>query len=104
MAIGPRLKASIVEKGLVPSDRALWIHLDHPTLGKTRILAIYAPNGRRQRAALWHELDDTIDNKRIWIVTGDFNNVEESADRRGGSGRIMSGVELRALHHFKRKF
>lgn len=48
LAIGPRLKASIIDKGFVPSGSTIWVHLDHPTLGKLGVLVVYAPNHRRE--------------------------------------------------------
>lgn len=45
-AIGPRLSPSITARGTTPSERAAWVHLDHPTLGKLGVLVAYTPNGR----------------------------------------------------------
>lgn len=98
------MKASIIAKGCLPSGRVVWVHLDHPTLGKLGVLALYALNGQILRADMWHELADNLDNKMNWIVAGDFNNVEEAFDRRGGSGRILNRQELHAWRKFKRKF
>lgn len=63
LAVRPRLQTSITKRGQAPSGRVVWVNLDHLTLGKLSILAIYAPNGRQHRAELWHELVDKLDCK-----------------------------------------
>lgn len=68
LAIGPRLRASITKKGIIPPERAVWVHIDHPTLGQLGILAVYAPNGKCERAVVWHELADLLDNKRDYVL------------------------------------
>lgn len=65
---------------------------------------MYAPNEEPLRKDLWHELADNLDKNRQWIMAGDFNMVEESINRKGGSGRILRGAEKRASTMLKRKW
>lgn len=89
MAISPQLNFVVVASGTVPSDRAAWAHLDHPILGPIGILSIYTPNGSTKRRHFWHELVDTLDTQRRWIIGGDFNMVEASTDRKGGLAKWL---------------
>lgn len=72
--------------------------MDHPQMGRIGIIAIYAPKFYHERASLWHELADTLDKSRSWILAGDFNMVESCTDHKGGSSAILNGIELRVWH------
>lgn len=85
LAIGPKLINFIADNGIVPSGMVAWAHIDHLELGNFGILSLYAPNGSTKRGRFWHELADTLDPQRTWIIGGDFNMVEKATDRRGGS-------------------
>lgn len=88
------MRSYVVAKGIIQSERAVWVHLDHPQMGRIGIAAVYAPNKHPERKALWHKLADTLDKSRQWILGGDFNMVEESMDCKGGSSKILNGGEL----------
>lgn len=102
MVVGPSLRGLIVARGITPLGRAMWVHMDHPQMGWIGIIAIYAPNESRLRADLWHELANTLDKSKTWILAGDFNMVECIFDRKGGLGKILNGAELRAWHRLER--
>lgn len=97
------MRQFVTDKGIVPSGRAAWAHLEHPALDKMGILAVYAPNKPHLRTNLWNELADSIDKKRKWVVSRDFNMVEDALDRKGGSSRVVNGSEKKTRKQFVRK-
>lgn len=86
IAVGPKHKGYITNKGIAASGRAVWVHLDLPNCGQVGVLALYAPNDYRERTALWHKLTHLLDKNRPWVIAGDFNMVVSIGDRKGGSG------------------
>lgn len=64
--LGLRLKASTTDRGIIPSQCTIWVHIDHPPLGNIGILEIYALNGKCERVVVWHKLAYLMDNKRDW--------------------------------------
>lgn len=40
LAVGPSLKCHVVAKGIVQSKRAVWMHVDHPQLGRIGLLSL----------------------------------------------------------------
>ncbi|KAF8993826.1 hypothetical protein BDQ17DRAFT_1331442 [Cyathus striatus] len=49
-----------------------------------KILNVYAPNQKPEQLAFWQKIKDNLDNRRIPkpdIILGNFNIVEDSADR-----------------------
>lgn len=103
LALIPRLSKMVTAKGVVLFQHAVWAHLEHPKMGKIGILAIYAPNGTNERRALWHELADSMDKHRQWMLAEDYNMVESIEDLKGGSGRVLRGPEKNAWTRLKRK-
>lgn len=89
LAFGSKWHQYFTTTGILQSDKACWAHFEHPQLGRFSVLAVYAPNKDSKRAELWHEIVDGMDPHQKWFFVGDFNNVEESVDRRGGSGRVL---------------
>lgn len=57
----------------------------------------------RHQTALWQELAGTLDKHRPWFFAGDLNMVESLDDRKGGSGRILQGVEKHAWEKLCRR-
>lgn len=104
LAIGPRLKSCVTLNGSLPSGKAVWTHIEHPELGRIGVVAIYAPNNKDARAALWSELSETLDPSRPWVFAGDYNMIERPQDRKGGSGKLVEGPEKQKWLHLKRKF
>lgn len=45
---------------------------------------VYASNCQYKRQVLWNDLRAVIPNREAWLVSGDFNNVLFSYERRGG--------------------
>lgn len=105
MAIGPSFHSYIIDKGITMLGRAVWAHFNHPQLGKIGGVIVYAPNNHKQREALWNELSlIMLDKCKPWVIVGDYNMIDAQGDRKGGSGKILKGVERRAWNHFKRRF
>jgi exonuclease III len=107
MAIGPRLRPCILNKGMLPSKRGLWFTFDHPTLGIFGILSVYAPTGtdsRRERTELWNEIFHVIPNHLAWILVGDLNMIDQILDQQGGIPHTVLGREKRAWSHLLGRF
>lgn len=102
LAIGPSMRNYISTRGITNSSRAVWIHIEHPQLGNFGVVAVYAPNNHRQREALWNELSSTLDKRKPWVIARDFNMVEAQGDRKGGTGKILRGVEKRTWNCFRK--
>jgi hypothetical protein len=59
MAVGPRLRPSILDKGILASKRGVWFIFNHPKLGQFGIINVYAPtgnNGPKELTELWKEI------------------------------------------------
>lgn len=51
-----------------------------------KITAVYRPNQRDRRAALWNEILEINDHYNLlWVIGGDFNVVIFLEEREGGS-------------------
>lgn len=60
LAIGTRMRGFVIAKGILPSGKACWAHLDHPKLGRIGVLAVYAlmshtiePDSGRRLLIVW---------------------------------------------------
>jgi hypothetical protein len=52
----------------------------------------YAPNASLDRCSLWDWIASSLPAAE-WVIGSDFNMVEWSGDRDGGSGSIISSME-----------
>lgn len=100
----PRLCNYITARGITNFGKAIWIHIKHPQLRNKGVVVVYASNNRRQCEALWNELSNSLDKRRPWVIARDYNMVESQGDKKGGTGKILRGVEWHAWNHFKRRF
>lgn len=57
----------------------IWAHLDHPNLGRIGALVVYAPNSKKDRAKLWHDLSkqEQIFYKAVVINAWGFQNLSD---------------------------
>ena len=56
---------------------------------------LYASNSASERADLWLSLSDYADLADCWLVGGDFNMIEDVADRLGVAGTTILGREAK---------
>ena len=56
---------------------------------------LYAPNSAVERAKLWLSLFDYVSLADCWLVGGDFNMIEDVADRMEGIATTISGWEAK---------
>ena len=63
---------------------------------KVSICNLYASNFAAERAQFWRHLRRVLTATNIshWCLAGDFNMLEDPADRTGGRGRTIYGQEL----------
>lgn len=65
ISVGPCLIPSIVGRGILPSNQAVWFVSYHPKLGKFGTLNVYAPTrpkGYGGCTLLWHKIFRTFSN------------------------------------------
>lgn len=103
LVIRNRLRSSIIDEGILPSQRVVWVKLQNEKIGTLGILGVYGPNETPNRARLWKELLNTLDFSISWIVLGDFNMIECSEEQRGGNYSTILGDEKHAWFHLLRR-
>jgi hypothetical protein len=65
------------------------------------VLNVYAPHTAQERIRLWQELRRVLLGDCKWVACGDWNFVEEGADKSTRGGRILTGMELFEFNAFK---
>lgn len=104
MAVGPRLQKTITNKGILPNGHRVRFTFDHAILGRFGIIPVYAPHTTHDRKLLWEELALQLDPTYSWMLVGDFNMVELSANQIGGQMRLVIGKECVAWRNLKSQF
>jgi endonuclease/exonuclease/phosphatase family metal-dependent hydrolase len=103
LIIHPQLAPYIKEEGRLPSSRRAWAKIEHPRWGSLAFLAVYEPNGKTARKALWSEMAKELCHKTRWIICGYFNMMEFNSDHKGGAASTIQGGEKKAWLILKRK-
>lgn len=63
------------------------------------ILNVYAPNQTGSRVQFWSMLEPSLPEADMWCLGGDFNMIEDAADRTGGSMTTIQSSELGSWEH-----
>lgn len=87
--LSPKWANKVLRWGQSPCARAVWVIIKVEV--EFGICSIYAPNDYRERVELWNWLSSLEDIP--WFIGGDFNMIEHSQDKRGGSKFEWKGVE-----------
>jgi hypothetical protein len=93
LAISTNLSQFKLNKGMIESQRAVWITHDHPRMGKIGLLGIYAANSTADQELLWQEIKDSIENSYKWIFLGNFNMIDAASNCKGGAIKLVIGAE-----------
>lgn len=93
MWIAPRLTHLVTSSGYSRCGRALWVLLHSTPGGDIAVLSVYASTSARERCQLWAELLDRLPKQYRWVLTSDWNFVEEPADKSNLCGRLVSDEE-----------
>ncbi|KAL3676801.1 hypothetical protein R1sor_026749 [Riccia sorocarpa] len=93
IAVNPSFAPFIVNNGVLPLERGLWLHIDTHDGRRLGFAAIYAPHTSTERSQLWAALQTSLDPSRKWILAGDFNMIIDRADQAGGNPKPIAGEE-----------
>jgi hypothetical protein len=91
--VSPYLKHMIVSSRSVRDNQAMWVTLSGTSVGKIGILNVYAPNISKAQGRLWDNLAFTLDPSHAWMMEGDWNMTENSANKFRGCGQTLSQLE-----------
>lgn len=87
------------------NDRVQWIRFKGLEGGHIGILDIYASNLASERGATWNEMSQSLLVDCRWIITGDFNLMENPLDRSTSlCNRFMGLKEDLAWTNIKNKY
>lgn len=95
--IAEHLTSSITDHGVLYPGRAQYITIKLSQDLTIGIINVYGFNLTGPRAMLWNHLARTDLPDAHWIIAGDFNNIEQTSDKQGGSSKTsISRRELEA--------
>ena len=83
------------EVNFIPFDKPI----GKPIFGQSN-MNLYAPNFASERAGLCLTLSDYVSLADCWMVGGDFNMIEDVADRMRGTTTTISGWEAKCWDYF----
>jgi exonuclease III len=97
MVLSERMATSITQHGVLYPGRAQYATFQLSTNLHIGILNVYGYSDTGPRAALWNHLAQVQLPEAKWILAGDFNNIEQSRDKQGGSSKTsISRREMEA--------
>ncbi|KAG0595095.1 hypothetical protein M758_UG138900 [Ceratodon purpureus] len=95
--LSPRLSPCIQAYGIILPGRAQYVTLRLAPDMIIGIINVYAHNYTGSRVRLWNTIREFDLPEADWILTGDFNMIEDLEDKRGGTDSIGQGhLELQA--------
>lgn len=87
----------VIHHGILYPGRAQYVILNISPRLQIGILNVYGFSHTGPRAMLWNHLAQVNLPEATWILAGDFNNIENSIDKQGGSSKTsISSRELEA--------
>lgn len=99
LAIQGKLRDHIIEQGMLPSQRAIWVKINDPCAGKIGVLGISAPIEAPNCTLLERGIFSKLDFTFKWFAIGDFNMIEHFDDQRKVNQTMINGEEKRAWRH-----
>jgi exonuclease III len=92
-----RLAQVVTNHGVLYPGRAQYVTLNLSARLHLGIINVYGFSNTGARAMLWNHIAQVDLPDAIWIVAGDFNNIEQAQDKQGGSNTTsISTRELEA--------
>lgn len=85
IVLSERVAASVTHHGILYPGRAQFVTLRLSSALHLGIINVYGFSHTGPRAMLWNHLANTPLPEAQWILAGDFNNIEHSRDKQGGS-------------------
>lgn len=83
----------MVSTGTDPEGRYIWVQIQTDT-EVVGFCSIYAPCNLRERKRLWKRLQEHLNDSLRWTLGGDYNFIEDSADKLGGTFRAQTTVSM----------
>ncbi len=93
IAVQDKYKSWITQKQVIIPGRAQYM-VFQDEVNSWGLLNVYAPNHVSARIKFWQDILQALPQVDNWCVAGDFNMLEDPADRCGGSTLTISGQEL----------
>lgn len=85
---------TVIEDGQDPEGRFIWVKILN-TDGKIfGICNVYAPCDERSKKQTWQRMQAYLETNIPWTIEGDFNFVEDTADKLGGIPAHLKHVSL----------
>lgn len=117
--LSERIAMAVTRHGILFPGRAQYVVINLSPRLQLGIINIYGFIDTGPRAMLWNHLAQTPLPEAVWVLAGDFNNIESLQDKQGGSSKTSMGnrkleawnrllvrLEVRDAHHvgtFRRK-
>ena len=87
------LNLSFTTKVALAKNRVQWIRFKGLDGGHLGILNVYASNSFGERCVMWNEVFQFIPTYCRWIMTSDFNMVDNPLDRSSSSCSRLMGLK-----------
>jgi hypothetical protein len=104
MWIASQIRHLINNQGHSRSGRFQWVRLTGVPGQDIGILNVYAANQAMERCELWSEMLLVLPRDCRWIFVGDWNFVENSADKFKPRDYLMSEHERQLFQQLKLTF
>ena len=89
--LSERMANSVTSHGVLYPGRAQYVTLQLSPHFQIGILNVYGYSHTGPRAMLWNHLAQAELPEAHWVLAGDFNNIERSTDKQGGSSKTSIG-------------
>lgn len=98
--LAERMVEHITRHGVLYPGRAQFVTIQLSANLHLGILNVYGFSDTGPRAMLWNHIANTDLSEASWILAGDFNNIEHSCDKQGGSNK--TSINSRELDAWNR--
>lgn len=85
IVLSERLASLVTHHGILYPGRAQYVTFKLSSALHIGIINVYAFSHTGPRAMLWKHLATTPLSDVQWLIAGDFNNIEHTRDKQGGS-------------------
>ena len=89
--LSERLASAVTHHGVLFPGRAQYATFQISSQLHIGIINVYGFSDTGPRAVLWNHLAHVELPEAKWILVGDFNNIEQTRDKQGGSSKTSIG-------------
>jgi hypothetical protein len=104
LAISYALQQHILDEGILSTQQAVWMTLDHQKFGQIGFIGIYAPKTTAERTLLWREIHQNLCNSFQWFFLGNSNMYEREKNHKGGTLHSILGTDAKEWKQLMRHF